>query len=116
MPDNTAKRTVSAVFKQEEQVSKVIQRLLDRGVPRNVFDRSPWEHRICMMRNSFQSQTRVAGFISNKEPQRTFIERYNRILDETDEDNKAEQAVWETVHQQYEEDENGIWSKVKVTS
>jgi cation transport regulator ChaB len=28
---------------------------------------------------------------------------------------KAEQAAWETVHQQYEEDDNGVWSKQKVT-
>ncbi|MHC5830491.1 MAG: ChaB family protein, partial [Nostoc sp.] len=26
----------------------------------------------------------------------------------------AEQAAWESVHQQYDEDENGIWSKAKV--
>jgi cation transport regulator ChaB len=28
---------------------------------------------------------------------------------------KAEQAAWEIIHQEYEEDENGVWSKSKVT-
>lgn len=46
--------------------------------------------------------------------QQTFIERYNQIFDDTQDPVKAEQAAWETVHQQYEEDENGVWSKQKV--
>jgi cation transport regulator ChaB len=29
---------------------------------------------------------------------------------------KAEQAAWETIHQQYEEDENGVWSKAKIAA
>lgn len=49
------------------------------------------------------------------EAQRTFMERYNTVFDETEDPMKAEQAAWETVHQQYEEDENGVWSKQKVT-
>lgn len=51
----------------------------------------------------------------SEEAQRTFMERYNTVFDETEDPLKAEQAAWETVHQQYEEDENGVWSKQKVT-
>ncbi|MBW4503219.1 MAG: ChaB family protein [Scytonema hyalinum WJT4-NPBG1] len=49
------------------------------------------------------------------EAQRTFIERYNTALTETNDQTKAEQAAWEAVHQQYDEDENGVWSKAKAT-
>lgn len=49
------------------------------------------------------------------EAQQTFIERYNSVYDETNDEMKAEQAAWETIHQQYEEDEQGVWSKAKVS-
>lgn len=58
MSTYTAERTISAVFKQEEQLNSVIKRLLDRGVSR--------EH-ISVMGNNFQSQTRIAGFITKKD-------------------------------------------------
>jgi cation transport regulator ChaB len=48
--------------------------------------------------------------------QTTFIERYNTVFDDTQDPMQAEQAAWETIHQQYEEDENGVWSKQKVTA
>ena len=48
--------------------------------------------------------------------QKTFIERYNTVLDETDNEMKAEQAAWVLVHERYDEDENGVWSKEKVTA
>ncbi|MBD2129004.1 ChaB family protein [Microcoleus sp. ZQ-A2] len=51
----------------------------------------------------------------SEEAQRTFMERYNTVFDETEDPLKAEQAAWETVHQQYEEDDNGVWSKQKAT-
>jgi cation transport regulator ChaB len=50
----------------------------------------------------------------SEEAQKTFIERYNTAYDETNDPMKAEQAAWDTIHQEYEEDENGIWSKAKV--
>lgn len=50
----------------------------------------------------------------SEEAQRTFMERYNTVFDETEDPLKAEQAAWETVHQQYEEDDNGVWSKQKA--
>ena len=52
----------------------------------------------------------------SQDAQRTFMERYNAIFDETEDPMKAEQAAWEAIHQQYEEDENGVWSKQKVTA
>ncbi|NES03820.1 MAG: hypothetical protein F6K22_13815 [Okeania sp. SIO2F4] len=48
--------------------------------------------------------------------QKVFIDRYNSVLDQTDDESKAEQAAWDKIHQDYEEDENGIWSKQKVTA
>lgn len=47
--------------------------------------------------------------------QNTFIERYNAVLDETNDQIKAEQAAWETVQQNFDEDDNGVWSKKKVS-
>lgn len=48
--------------------------------------------------------------------QKTFIERYNAVYDETSDQSKAEHAAWEIIHQQYDEDDNGVWSKAKVLS
>ncbi|MEC4818854.1 MAG: ChaB family protein [Scytonema sp. PMC 1069.18] len=48
------------------------------------------------------------------EAQHTFIERYNTVLKETNDESKAEQAAWETVHQRFDEDENGILSNAKT--
>ncbi|MGB7274705.1 MAG: ChaB family protein [Geitlerinemataceae cyanobacterium] len=48
------------------------------------------------------------------EAQKTFIDRYNTVFDETEDETKAEHAAWDAVHRQYEEDENGIWSKAKA--
>lgn len=52
----------------------------------------------------------------SEEAQRTFIERYNAVYDEAEDPMKAEQAAWDAIHQQYDEDENGVWSKRKVTA
>lgn len=51
----------------------------------------------------------------SEDAQRTFIDRYNAVLDETNDPIKGEHAAWDTIHQQYEEDENGVWSKQKVS-
>jgi cation transport regulator ChaB len=51
----------------------------------------------------------------SSEAQRTFVERYNAVLKETNDETKAENAAWETIHQQYDEDENGVFSKAKTT-
>lgn len=54
----TAERTITAILKQEEQVDNVVRRLIDRGVPQD---------HISVMGQNFQSQTRIAGFISKKD-------------------------------------------------
>jgi cation transport regulator ChaB len=50
----------------------------------------------------------------SEEAQKVFIERYNSEFDRTSDQSKAEQAGWEAVHHQFDEDENGLWSKQKV--
>lgn len=51
----------------------------------------------------------------SEEAQKTFIERYNAVFEESNEPLKAERAAWESIYQKYEEDEQGIWSKPKVS-
>jgi cation transport regulator ChaB len=51
----------------------------------------------------------------SQEAQGTFIEQYNTVLRETNDETKAEHLAWEAVHQKYDEDENGVWSKSKVS-
>jgi len=50
----------------------------------------------------------------SQEAQRTFIERYNVTLSETSDEFTSEQAAWDAVRQQFDEDEKGVWSKSKV--
>ncbi|MEM9806651.1 MAG: ChaB family protein [Cyanobacteria bacterium P01_D01_bin.56] len=52
----------------------------------------------------------------SEDAQKTFVERYNAVLDDTDDEMKAEQAAWVEIHQRYDEDEDGVWSKEKVTA
>lgn len=51
----------------------------------------------------------------SEEAQKIYVERYKAALNETNDETKAEQAAWETIHQQFDEDENGVWSKQKVS-
>ena len=53
-----ADRTITAVLQEEKQVDNVVRRLIDRGVPQD---------HISVMGQNFQSQTRIAGFISKKD-------------------------------------------------
>lgn len=46
--------------------------------------------------------------------QQTFMDRYNAVLDQTDDELISEQAAWQAVHEQFDEDESGVWSKAKV--
>lgn len=48
--------------------------------------------------------------------QQIFIERYNSVLNETGDDSQAEQAAWVTIHEQFDEDDQGVWSRQKVTA
>ncbi|MFP4297433.1 MAG: ChaB family protein [Spirulinaceae cyanobacterium] len=47
----------------------------------------------------------------SEDAQQAFIKQYNATLDETDDEMQAEKAAWDKIHQEYIEDENGIWSK-----
>ena len=46
--------------------------------------------------------------------QKSFVERYNAILDETGDPLKAEEEAWNQVREQYDVDDSGIWSREKV--
>ena len=48
--------------------------------------------------------------------QQDFIASYNAALDETDDETKAEHRAWAEIRDKYDEDENGVWSKDKVTA
>ena len=52
----------------------------------------------------------------SEEAQQDFIEKYNAALSETDDETKAEHQAWSTIHEKYEEDENGVWTKAKVSA
>lgn len=52
----------------------------------------------------------------SSEAQQDFITRYNEVFDETNDSMQAEQAAWESIKDKYDEDENGVWSKTKVTA
>ena len=52
----------------------------------------------------------------SEEAQQDFIESYNSIYQETNDEMKAEQSAWSAIKDRYDEDENGIFSKVKVKS
>ena len=46
--------------------------------------------------------------------QHDFIETYNKVLDETEDETKAEHQAWANIKDKYDEDENGVWSKSKA--
>ncbi|MEO1763247.1 MAG: ChaB family protein [Cyanobacteria bacterium J06629_18] len=52
----------------------------------------------------------------SEDAQKTFISAYNNVLDELKDESKAEEAAWNAVHEKYEEDENGVWSKQRVNA
>ena len=52
----------------------------------------------------------------SEEAQQDFIEKYNAALSETDDETKAEHQAWSIIHEKYEEDENGVWTKAKVSA
>ncbi|MBW4420003.1 MAG: ChaB family protein [Myxacorys californica WJT36-NPBG1] len=50
----------------------------------------------------------------SEDAQRKYLERYNAALTETNDETQAERLAWDAIHQQYEEDESGVWSKPKI--
>lgn len=55
---STAEKTVSAIFKEREQIDGVVRRLLDRGISRDD---------ISVVGKNFHSETKIAGFITKKD-------------------------------------------------
>ena len=51
----------------------------------------------------------------SEDAQRLFIANYNQALAESADEAKADHHAWDIVHQQFEQDENGVWSKSKMT-
>lgn len=51
----------------------------------------------------------------SEDAQRLFIANYNQALSESNDEGKAEHHAWDVVHEQFEQDENGVWSKSKMT-
>ncbi|MGF1538018.1 MAG: ChaB family protein [Elainellaceae cyanobacterium] len=52
----------------------------------------------------------------SEEAQPVFIDRYNAVFDDTEDESKAEQAAWSAVRDQFDEDDNGVYSKRKVSA
>ena len=48
--------------------------------------------------------------------QQDFINTYNATYEETNDETKAEHQAWSTIKDEYDEDENGVWSKEKTTA
>lgn len=48
--------------------------------------------------------------------QKDFVEKYNEVYREQEDSLEAEKAAWMMIHERYDEDENGVWSKQKVTA
>lgn len=55
---SAAERTISAIFKEQQQIDSVIRRLLDRGISRDD---------ISVVGKNFHSETKIAGFITKKD-------------------------------------------------
>jgi cation transport regulator ChaB len=53
-----AEKTISAIVEKQEQVDSIIKQLVERGIPSD---------NISVMGKDFQSQTRIAGFITKKD-------------------------------------------------
>lgn len=50
----------------------------------------------------------------SEQAQKDFVEKYNEVYREEEDSTKAEQAAWRLIHERYDEDETGLWSKQKV--
>lgn len=48
--------------------------------------------------------------------QKEFVEKYNEKYRATEDSLEAEKAAWTMIYERYEEDENGVWSRQKVTA
>jgi len=66
------------------------------------------------MTDASQLSPEVKSHLS-EDAQKLYLDRYNVAWADGEDDAKAEKAAWDAVHQQYEEDANGVWSKPKTT-
>jgi cation transport regulator ChaB len=48
--------------------------------------------------------------------QQDFVEKYNEVYRQQEDSTEAEKAAWQTIYERYDEDENGVWSKQKVSA
>lgn len=48
--------------------------------------------------------------------QKDFVEAYNKAYAEHNDSTEAEKAAWKAIHERYDEDETGLWSKQKVAA
>ncbi|MEO0407156.1 MAG: ChaB family protein, partial [Cyanobacteria bacterium P01_A01_bin.135] len=52
----------------------------------------------------------------SEEAQTVFINAYNDVFDQTEDEDKAEAAGWSAVQEQFDEDDNGVYTKQKATA
>jgi cation transport regulator ChaB len=46
---------------------------------------------------------------------KTLVDRYNATFDESNDSIPAGHTAWEAIHQEYQEDEHGVWTKQRAT-
>ncbi|MEL6606512.1 MAG: ChaB family protein [Cyanobacteria bacterium J06614_10] len=51
----------------------------------------------------------------SEDAQKEFIDAYNEEYEKSNDASAAEESAWARIHEKYEEDESGIWSKQKVS-
>ena len=66
--------------------------------------------------NSPEDLTPEIRNLLSESAQESFVAEYNKVLDETEDQMLAEEKAWQKIHQEYEEDENGVWSKEKAVA
>lgn len=52
----------------------------------------------------------------SEQAQKDFVEKYNEAYRESEDGIEAEQAAWKLIHERYDEDETGVWSKQKMAA
>lgn len=94
-----------------------IQQLLERegGKELSTLDASLPRQVKGAITDASQLSPEVRSHLSNA-AQATYLERFNAVLTETNDESQAEHDAWDAIHAQYEEDEHGVWSKLKASA
>lgn len=50
----------------------------------------------------------------SEDAQKDFAEKYNEVYRENEDSLEAEKAAWDMIHERYDEDDSGVWSKQKA--